>query len=198
MEKQIIFASNNVGKIKEVQEILKDFHILSQSEAGIDIDVIEDGNTFSENAIKKAVEIAKISGKPCIADDSGLCIDFLDGFPGVKTKRFLGEEANDIDRNTYLINQLRSVPFENRTVHFVCSIAFAMPNEEIHTFEESLDGFLATSRRGENGFGFDEIFELPNGKTLAELSTEEKLEISSRRKALEKLKDFLVTFKGES
>jgi len=197
MENIIIFASNNLGKIKEVQEILKDYHILSQSEARIDIDVVEDGNTFSENAIKKATEISQISGKPCIADDSGLCVDFLDGFPGVKTKRFLGDEANDTDRNTYLLNQLRSVPLENRTVHFICAIAFAMPNGETYTFEESLDGFLATSRRGNNGFGFDEIFELPNGKTLAELSTKENLEISSRRMALEKLKDFLVTFKGE-
>ena len=192
MKKKIILASNNVGKITEVEEILTNYDILSQEQAGIRTEVVEDGSTFEENAVKKAKEIARLTGRPCIADDSGLCIDFLDGFPGVYTKRFLGEEATDKDRNEDILKRLHESPHEFRRAHFVCCIALALPNGQSFPFEKSLDGYISTARRGNKGFGFDEIFELENGKTLAEISQREKLTISSRRVALEALNEFIL------
>lgn len=192
MKKKIILASNNSGKITEVQEILKDYDILSQDQAGIHTEVEEDGSTFEENAVKKAKEIARLTGRPCIADDSGLCIDFLDGFPGVCTKRFLGETATDKDRNEDILKRLNEIPHEFRKAHFICCIALALPNGKSFTFEKSLDGYISTERRGDKGFGFDEIFELENGKTLAEISQREKLTISSRRAALDALNQFIL------
>jgi len=192
MEKKIILASNNIGKITEAQEILKDYDVLSQEQVGIHIDVVEDGETFEENAIKKAKAISKLTGRPCIADDSGLCVDFLDGFPGVHTKRFLGEKATDKDRNEDILKRMKEIPHEFRKAHFVCCIALALPTGKHFTFEKSLDGYISTERRGDKGFGFDEIFELENGKTLAEISQKEKLKVSSRRAALEALNQYIL------
>lgn len=192
MKKKIILASNNFGKITEAQEILKDYDVLSQEQVGIHTDVVEDGATFEENAVKKAKEIAKLTGRPCIADDSGLCIDFLDGFPGVYTKRFLGEDATDKDRNEDILKRLNEIPHEFRKAHFICCIALVLPSGQSFTFEKSLDGYISTERRGDKGFGFDEIFELENGKTLAEISQREKLKVSSRRAALEALNEFIL------
>ena len=185
--KEIIIASNNKGKIKEAQEILKQFKVISMEEIGIKIDVEEDQETFEGNAIKKAETIAKkLDGKMCIADDSGIEIEYLGGFPGVYTKRW--HKGTDRERNLAIIEKLKGVPKEKRKISFITAIALSDGNETICETGR-INGFVAEEIRGENGFGFDEIFELENGKTLAQILKEEKNKISARRKALEKLKE---------
>lgn len=186
---EIVIASGNAGKIKEAQEILKEFKITSIKDAGIDIDVEEDKDTFEGNAIKKAEVIAnKLNGKKCIADDSGIEIEYLNGFPGVVTKRWF--EGTDRERNLKLIEKLKGVPKENRKIKFTTAIALSDGKNTICELG-IIDGFVAEEVRGENGFGFDEIFELENEKTLAELTQEEKNQISARKIALEKIKQKL-------
>ncbi len=184
----IILATNNKGKAKEIQEILENEEIKTLKELNINIEVEEDGKTFEENALKKARAIYNLTKKPCVADDSGICIKELNGFPGVKTARFLGENATPRERNEYLIKQLENVPKERRTVEFITCIAYINKNGEEKVYKGILQGYIAQKPHGNNGFGFDEIFELEDGRTLAELSSEEKNKISSRRIALEKLK----------
>ena len=185
--KEIIIASNNKGKIKEAQEILKQFKVISMEEIGIKIDVEEDQETFEGNAIKKAETIAKkLDGKMCIADDSGIEIEYLGGFPGVYTKRW--HKGTDRERNLAIIEKLKGVPKEKRKISFITAIALSDGNETICETGR-INGFVAEEIRGENGFGFDEIFELENGKTLAQILQEEKNKISERRKSLEKLKE---------
>lgn len=186
---EIIIASGNKGKIKEAKEILKEYTIIPMKELGVEIDVEEDQDTFEKNAIKKATEISKaLQGKMCMADDTGIEIEYLGGFPGVYTKRW--HVGTDRERNMEILKRLEGVPKENRKVKFVTAIAVAKGDENI-VAKEILNGYISEELRGENGFGFDEIFELENGKTLAELSSEEKNEISSRRKAIEKVKEEL-------
>ena len=183
MEKEIIIASGNKGKIKEAQDILKGYKILPMKDVGVDIDVEEDQTTFEGNAIKKAQVIANyLNGKLCIADDSGIEIDYLDGFPGVYTKRW--HKGTDRQRNLEIIERMKEVPKEKRKVKFITAIAVSNGKNTISVVE-NIEGYVAENIRGENGFGFDEIFELKNGKTLAELSQQEKNIISARRKALE-------------
>lgn len=166
--KKIVLASGNEGKIKETKEILKDFEIISMKELGIDIDVEEDQNTAKGNVIKKAETIAKLlNGEMCLADDSGISIEYLDGFPGVHTKRWYN--GTDRERNLAIIEKLKGVPKEKRKVSFYVAVAISNGKETICE-EAKLDGYITSEPRGENGFGFDEIFELENGKTLAELS----------------------------
>lgn len=187
---EIVIASGNKGKIKEAQEILQEFKVISMEEAGIEIDVEEDRDTFSGNATKKAEEIAKLlNGKMCLADDSGIEIEYLDGFPGVFTKRW--HAGTDRERNLNIIEKLKGVPKEKRKITFTTAMAISNGKE---TFCEigKIEGFVAEEVRGENGFGFDEIFELENGKTLAEIPQEEKNTISARKIALEKLKQKLL------
>lgn len=193
MKEQIIIASNNKGKIKEAQEILKDYEIISMSDAGINIDIEEDQDTFEGNAKKKAETIAKkLEGRMCLADDSGIEIEYLDGFPGVRTKRWF--EGTDRERNEAIIEKLKGVPHEKRKIKFITALTLA-DCKKTNTVIGSMEGYVAECPRGENGFGFDEIFELENGKTLAELSSEEKNEISSRKKALEALREYMETKK---
>ena len=190
MKKDIVMASGNSGKIKEAQEILKEYKIIPMKELGINIDVEEDKETFIENATKKAEAIAKeLNDKMCLADDSGIEIEYLDGFPGVHTKRWLN--GTDRERNLAILDKLQGVPKEKRNIKFITAIALSDGNETI-SVEASIDGYVAETPKGENGFGFDEIFELEDGRTLAELSNEEKNEISARRKALEKLREKLT------
>lgn len=189
----MIIATNNKGKISEIKKIFKDFDLYSLKDKDIHVDVEEDQDTFIGNALKKATEINKITGEAVIADDSGLCIDVLAGYPGVMTHRFLGDDASDDDRNNYLINKVNE--FDTRDASVVCNLVFF---DGVHTVvgEGVLRGKIATNRRGENGFGFDDIFELPNGKTLAELTPDEKNEVSARSLAakdlLEKLNNVFV------
>lgn len=189
MSKEIVIASGNKGKIKEAQEILKEYRIIPMNEIGIDIDVEEDQETFEGNAIKKAETIAKnLGGKMCIADDSGIEIEYLDGFPGVYTKRW--HQGTDRERNLAIIEKLKGVPKENRKIKFITAMAISDGENTITAIGE-IEGYVAEMPRGDNGFGFDEIFELEDGKTLAEISQDEKNEISARRKALELLKNEL-------
>ena len=189
MSKEIVIASGNKGKIKEAQEILKEYKIIPMSEIGIDIDVEEDQDTFEGNAIKKAETIAKKLGeKMCIADDSGIEIEYLDGFPGIYTKRW--HQGTDRERNLAIIEKLKGVPKENRKIKFITAMAISNGENTITAIGE-IEGYVAENPRGDNGFGFDEIFELENGKTLAEISQDENNEISARKKTLELLKNKL-------
>lgn len=177
----MIVATSNKGKIKEIKEIFRDYEIYSLKDKNIDIDVLEDSDTFYGNALKKAVEIFNVSREPVISDDSGLCITALDDFPGVMSHRFLGDNANDEDRNNALINMADRLV--DRSARVVCVVVYY---DGVNTIVGTgvLNGKISTSRRGKNGFGFDEIFELDDGRTLAELSIEEKNKISARYLAL--------------
>ena len=187
--KEIIIASGNKGKIREAQEILNEYNIVSIKDVGLDIDVEEDGKTFEENAIKKAETIAKeLKGKFCIADDSGIEIEYLDGFPGVHTKRW--HNGTDRERNLALIEKLKKKKKEKRKIKFVTVIA-ASDGKNTICEKGIIEGYVTEKPRGDNGFGFDEIFELDNGKTLAEISDEEKNKISARKIALERIRNKL-------
>ncbi len=188
--KEIIIASKNKGKIEEVKQILKEYSIISMYQTGIDTEFSEDEETFQGNAIKKAETMSKrIDGKLCMADDSGIEIEYLNGYPGVKTKRCF--DGTDRERNLFLLEKLKDIPKEKRKIKFTTAIAISNGNKTICE-SGSIYGYVSKETRGENGFGFDEIFELPNGKTLAELSNTEKNEISARRIALEKIKKRLL------
>lgn len=186
---EIIMASGNKEKIKETQEILENYKIITMKELEIEIDVEEDKETFEGNAVKKAETIAKeLNGKMCLADDSGIEIEYLNGFPGVYTKRW--HKGTDRERNLAIIKKLKNVPKEKRKIKFVTAMAISNGEKTI-TAVAYIEGYVANDVRGDNGFGFDEIFELENGKTLAELLPEEKNELSARRMALEVLKSKL-------
>ena len=190
MRKQIIIASGNKGKIKEAQEILNNYDIIPMNEIGINIDVEEDQNTFEGNARKKAETIAKeLEGKMCLADDSGIQIEYLDGFPGVFTKRW--HKGTDRERNEALIEKIKGVPHEKRKITFTTAMALSDGKKTI-TAVADIQGYVAEEPRGDNGFGFDEIFELENGMTLAELSNEEKNSISARKIAIEEIRKELI------
>jgi len=187
---EIVIASGNKCKIKEAKEILNNYKIISMQEFGIDIDVEENQKTFEGNAIKKAQEIAKaLNGKLCLADDSGIEIEYLEGFPGVVTKRWFN--GTDRERNLAIIEKLKGVSREKRKMVFKTAIALSDGKNTICEIGV-INGFVAEEPRGENGFGFDEIFELENGKTLAEILEEEKNKISARKIALEKIKEKLI------
>ena len=187
MKEELIIASGNEGKIREAQEILNDYNIIPMRDYDIQIEVEEDQETFEGNAIKKAETIAKIlEGRKCIADDSGIEIECLNGFPGVQTKRWT--KGTDRERNLEILEKLKGIPKERRNIKFVTAIAISDGKNTTSAVAE-IQGKVAEEVRGENGFGFDEIFELPSGKTLAEISSEEKNQISARRRALELLKE---------
>ena len=191
--KTIILASNNQGKIKEIKAIFKDYEVIPLKEAeqllGKELIVKEDQETFKDNALEKVRTLYDQVGDAyiCIADDSGLSIDSLDGFPGVHTARWT--DADDHTKNLMLLEKVSTK--EDKTCHYTTVIALKDANEE-RVFEYTLDGKIADNCRGDNGFGFDEIFEIENGKTLAEISTEEKISISPRTKALEKIEQYLI------
>lgn len=191
--KEIVVASNNKDKIEEIKEILENYKIISMREAGINIDIEENEETFEKNAIVKAEAIAKkLNGKMCIADDSGIEIEYLKGFPGVLTKRW--HKGTDREKNLKLIEKLKGVQGQKRKATFTVAIALS-DGEKTVCKTGKINGFIAEMVRGENGFGFDEIFELETGKTLAELTKEEKNKISARKIALKKLKELID--KGE-
>lgn len=188
--KEIIFATKNKGKIKEVQAIMGNNYIVkSMEDAGIFTDVLEDGKTFSENALKKATEIMKLTGKITLADDSGLEIDYLNKAPGVYSARYMGEDTPYEIKNKKILEMLSDVEEKNRTARFISVIALAIPNYNPITTIGTIEGIISQEIKGENGFGYDPIFYVPElKKTTAELSLEEKNKISHRGEALRKMK----------
>ena len=193
MEK-LVFATGNEGKMKEIRMILgdMDYEILSMKEAGITADIVEDGKTFEENAEIKAKAISKMANCLVIADDSGLEVDYMDKQPGIYSARWLGEDTSYDVKNQKIIDNLAGVPDEKRTARFVCAVAAAFPDGRVITKRGTVEGIIGYEQRGENGFGYDPIFFLPEyGKTTAELPPEEKNKISHRGRALEQIKEEL-------
>ena len=189
--KKLIFATGNENKMKEIRMILADcgYEILSMKEAGIQANIVEDGKTFEENAIIKAEAIRKMTNCLVLADDSGLEVDYLDKAPGIYSARFMGEDTSYRIKNKAIIDKLAGVPDEKRTARFVCAIAAAFPDGKTITRRGTIEGII---ERGENGFGYDPIFFLPEyGKSTAELSPEEKNTISHRGNALRLIKEVI-------
>lgn len=194
-EMKILVASGNEGKIKEIKEILQKAEIVTIDEIKNKIKVIEDGQTFEENAKKKAKQLYEYTKIPCIADDSGICIKEYGNWPGVRTARFLGEEkaGNEYarQRNEFILHKMQGLERKRRRVENITVIAY-YDGKSFQIGKGILSGYIATSCKGENGFGFDEIFELEDKRTLAELRPEEKNVISSRKKALEEIKQKII------
>lgn len=194
--KRIIAASSNAHKIKEIQAIMSKFgmEVVSRKDAGIpDFEIEEDGETFEENSYKKAYEIMKVCGEITVADDSGLMVDYLGGAPGVYSARFAGEECDDNKNNEKLIKLLYGLSAEDRKAKFVSVITLVYPGGETLVARGECPGRIIEAPTGENGFGYDPLF-VPDGyeKTFAQLSEEEKNEISHRAKALEVLEGLLL------
>lgn len=192
---KIVFATLNEGKVKEIKEILGDFEIevLSMKEMGINIDVEENGSTFEENSLIKARALSKLTGLPALADDSGLVVDYLNGEPGIYSARYLGRDTDYDYKNNYIINELSDAKAEERSARFVCVISLVLPDGREFTKMGIMEGLIGYEQKGENGFGYDPIFYLPEyGKTSAELSPSEKNEISHRGKALSEMKELII------
>lgn len=191
---RIVFATGNVGKMREIRMIMEDMgmEILSMKEIGINPDIVEDGTTFTENAIIKAKAVAALTDAIVLADDSGLEIDALNKEPGIYSARYMGEDTSYQLKNANLIERLEGVPDEKRTARFVCAIAAVLPNGELLTTLGTVEGRIGYEEKGANGFGYDPIFFLPEfGCTSAELTDEQKNEISHRGKALRAMKELL-------
>lgn len=191
MRQKIIFATSNEGKMKEIRVLLADLDmdILSMKEAGIEIDIVEDGSTFEENAIIKAKAIMELTGEIALADDSGLEVDYMNKEPGIYSARFLGEDTSYRIKNNYIIDKLKAAVGQERSARFVCVIACAYPDGEIITTRGTMEGFIGEKEAGSNGFGYDPIFVLQEyGCSLAELSLEEKNKVSHRGMALQEMK----------
>ena len=191
---RIIFATGNAGKMREIKMILADLgmEILSMKEAGLSTDAEENGATYEENALIKAKALAAMTNDIILADDSGLEIDYLNKEPGVYSARYMGEDTSYRIKNANLIERLAGVPDELRTARFVCAIAAVLPDGTCLTTRAAIEGRIGYEERGEGGFGYDPIFYVPEfGKTTAELTAEEKNQVSHRGKALELMKEEL-------
>lgn len=191
---KIILASNNQNKVAEVKEILKDknVEIVSLKEAGIDVDVDENGTTFEENALIKARAVCKMTGDITMADDSGLEVDYMDKQPGVYSARFMGHDTSYDIKNKAIIDKLEGVEGDARSARFVAAIAVVFPDGKEIVTKGTMEGLIAREPAGDNGFGYDPIVYLPEyDMTSAQLSPEEKNKISHRGKALKKMAEEL-------
>ncbi len=190
----MVFATGNAGKMKEIRMIMADsgMEILSMKEAGIQADIEEDGSTYEENALIKARAVAAIAGTLVLADDSGLEVDWLGKEPGIHSARYMGEDTPYSVKNANIISRLEGVPDEKRTARFVCAIAAVYPDGRELTVRATIEGRIGYEEKGGNGFGYDPIFYVPElRKTTAELTEEEKNQVSHRGKALRLMKEEL-------
>lgn len=189
---ELIIASNNKNKIKEIKDILSDLDIkfLSLRDINFTSEIEENGSTFEENAYIKAKTIYDIYHKPVLADDSGLCCNGLNGEPGVYSHRYAGNDCNDYNNNQKLIENIKNV--DDKSASFICSICFINSSGESFTVKGSVNGEIILTPRGNNGFGYDPYFYLPTlGLTMAELSEEEKNKISHRKNAIKKIEEII-------
>lgn len=195
---KVIFATGNQGKMKEIRLIMEDLQleVLSMKEAGIEIDIEENGHTFEENAMIKADAIANETKHAIIlADDSGLEIDYLNKEPGVQSSRYLGEDTSYEIKNQHILDLLDGVEQEKRTARFVCTIAAIFPDGKKEVVRETIEGYIGYESKGSNGFGYDPIFYVPEFDcTTAELTLEQKNQISHRGKALKKIKQLIQAY----
>lgn len=194
MAGRIVFATGNAGKVKEIQMIMEDtgLEVVSMKEAGINVEIEENGSSYEENALIKARAVAKYTKDIVMADDSGLEIDYLGKEPGIHSARYMGEDTSYRIKNQSLIDRLEGVPDKERTARFVCAIAAVLPDGRELTTRAVIEGRIGYEEKGSNGFGYDPIFVVPEyGRTTAELTEEEKNRISHRGKALRLMKEEL-------
>lgn len=188
---KFIFATHNEDKKKEIEKLLEDtpYDVYSLADVGFTDEIVEDGNTFLENAKIKAETIYRKYGLPTLADDSGICIDYLGGEPGIHSARYGGLERRPEEKNEMILNALKGVPFSKREAHYVCCLYFIKDEVESFWVEETCEGIIAQRPSGHEGFGYDPIFYLPEyEKTMAEISLFEKNKISHRGKAFSAFK----------
>jgi XTP/dITP diphosphohydrolase len=191
---RLLLATNNKGKLREYRALLHGipYKMVTLADAGITTEVDESGNSFEENAMLKATAFARESGLLTLADDSGLEVDALGGEPGARSHRFAGDNATDADRIDLLLARLKNVPEKERTAQFRCVIAVAAPDGKIELFTGVCRGLIISAPRGSNGFGYDPVFYVPElGKTMAELTLEEKNKVSHRARAAAKARELL-------
>lgn len=188
----IVIATNNIGKVKEIKTILSGHNVMSQSEAGLHVEPVEDGDSFAANALIKARALRELTDMAVIADDSGIEVDALGGAPGIYSARFAGENGTPEQCNEKMLKSLEGVPFEKRTARYVCAMAFIEPNGCENVFEGTCEGYIIDECRGTNGFGYDPMFYKPEfDKTFGELDSALKDKVSHRYNALKKLSDYL-------
>ena len=194
MGHRIIFATGNEGKMREIRAILEDLKlpVLSMKEAGVNPEIVEDGKTFGENAEIKARAVWNLTGDIVLADDSGLVVDYIGGEPGIYSARYLGEDTSYAVKNQVIIDRLSQAKGSERSARFVCNIAAVLPDGRVLHAEETMEGGIAYAPAGGGGFGYDPILYLPEfAKTSAELTMDEKNQISHRGKALRAVKELL-------
>lgn len=192
---RIIIATGNNDKVREINEILADteFEAVSMKSIGVNPEIVEDADSFAGNALIKATTVHAITGGYVMADDSGICIDALDGAPGIYSARFCGENSTYEEKFAKIFELLKDVPEEKRTAHFTCAIAVVRPDGSSFTVEEICEGVLHEEPKGENGFGYDPIFYMPEfGMTTAQMPIEQKNTISHRGKALRSMVEKLT------
>ena len=198
-KKRLVFATGNQGKVNEFRQMLgDDYEILSMKDIGVDIDIVEDGKTFEENAVIKAKAVMEETGEMVLADDSGFEVDYLNKEPGIYSARYLGEDTPYSIKNAEILKRCEGVPDEKRTARFVCAIAAAFPDGTMKTVRAAMEGRIGYKESGENGFGYDPLFLVGNtGKTAAELSAEEKNEQSHRGQAVKKLMEVFPAWQNK-
>lgn len=192
-KKKLVFATGNEGKVREFRQMLgEEYEICSMKQLGVDVDIVEDGRTFEENAVIKAKAVMEATGEMTLADDSGFEVDCLNREPGIYSARYMGEDTPYSVKNAELIRRCEGVPEEKRDARFVCVIACAYPDGTVDTVTGVIEGKIAHEPKGENGFGYDPIFYLPErGCTTGEMPPEEKNKISHRGIAIRKMVELL-------
>jgi len=192
---KLLLATNNRGKVREYRELLQGipFEVVTPDDLGISLDVEESGDSFEANAALKAIAAARRTGLLSLADDSGLEVDDLGGAPGPLSARYAGTNASDKERIVFLLSRLKDIPARERSARFRCVIAIAAPDGKVEFFSGVCSGILADAPRGAHGFGYDPIFFIPElGKTMAELTLEEKNKVSHRARAAQKAREYLT------